>query len=143
MFSNNEGYTAELVGDVTDDNCKYAGNQIFIPNWPANTQFENLASLCKVFGSDNIVAIALEKSTPHAMQACMNATDEEQASKLLLYVVQQARIEDDKGNAKKLTSGSVQDMPITVLLELFIHVVHSQYEAFFALGLAKAPSQDL
>lgn len=122
----NKGYSASLKD----------GQEIYIPNWPANVQFENLTQVCKLLGQDNVVAISIDKSIPVAMAAIMSADDSELATKLILHFVQQARIDGDK-----VTSNNFDELGMSVLVELFVHVLHSQYSDFFVSGLAKEPSQ--
>lgn len=122
-----EGYNATIED----------GREIYIPNWPANVQFENLTKVCKVLGQDNVIAIATDKSVPVAMLAAMNAEDPELATKLIFHFVQQCRLDGDKIN-----SSSFDSLGMSIIIELFVNVLHSQYSDFFVSGLAKAHSQD-
>lgn len=122
-----EGYTATLA-DM---------REIYIPNWPANVQFENLTKVCKILGQENVITVATEINVPAAMLSIMDAEDAELATKLVLHFVQQARID---GN--KVLPNSFDELGMATIVELFAHVLHSQYSDFFVSGLAKVHSQD-
>lgn len=116
--------------------CLKDGREIYIPNWPANVQFENLTQVCKVLGQDNVVAISTDKSVPVAMIAIMGAEDHTLATKLVLHFVQQARVDGEK-----VTPNCFDELGMATIVELFANVLHSQYSDFFVSGLTKEPSQ--
>jgi hypothetical protein len=118
------GYTANLED----------GREIYIPNWSAKVQFENLTQVCKIFGQDSVITISA-LNVPAAMLAVMGSDDGVLATKLMFHFVQQARMDGEK-----LTSDSLNEMSMIDVVELFTHVVHSQYNDFFVSGLAKATS---
>ena len=120
-----EGYSAAL-----DD-----GREIYIPNWPANVQFENLTQVCKMLGQDNVITIATDKNVPAAMLAIMNAEDHVMATKLVFHFTQQARIAGEK-----IMPNTMGELGMATIVELFVHVLFSQYNDFFVSGLAKAVS---
>ena len=120
-----EGYTATLT----------EGQDIYIPMWPANVQFENLTQVCKHIGQDQVVEISTNLNVPAAMLAVMGSGDAEASTKLMLHFVQQARID-----GKKIDIISMDDLGMAVIIELFVHVLYSQYNDFFVSGLAKVPS---
>ncbi len=113
------------------------GREIYIPNWPANVQFENLTKVCKVLGQDKVIAISTDKSIPVAMLAIMEAEDPELATKLVFHFVQQCRVDGSKINVSDF-----DNLGMSVVVELFVNVLHSQYSDFFVSGLAKDHSQD-
>jgi len=121
----NEGYTDQLED----------GRTIYIPNWPANVQFENLTKVCKVLGQDEVINIATTKNVPAAMIAIMGAEDAANARHYVMHFTQQARIDGEK-----ILSNKMDELGISVIVELFVHVLYSQYNDFFVSGLAKAPS---
>jgi|TARA_R110000765_G_scaffold301530_3_gene395974 hypothetical protein len=112
------------------------GRAIYIPAWPAKVQFENLSTACKLLGQDNIVNIS-DINVPAAMLAIMNADDPQKATEMMFHFVKQARIDGEK-----LQSDSdVGDLGMATIVELFSHVIHSQFNDFFVSGLAKANYQ--
>ncbi len=122
-----QGYSAQLED----------GREIYIPTWPANVQFENLTQVCKLLGQDNVVNISTKKDLPIAMVAFMGSDDPQAMTQLMLHFVQQARIE-----GKKIVVGSLDELGMSTIMELFVHVLHSQYNDFFESGLAKVRSQE-
>ncbi len=122
-----DGYKAKLKD----------GRAIYIPNWPVTVALENVAKAGKVLGSDNIITIAgLNK--PMAIVALMEADDSEEAASLMKHFVCQARIAGDKIEPE--TVDDLFEGDLHTVLELFTHVMHSQFHEFFSLGLAKASS---
>jgi|TARA_R110002020_G_scaffold191811_1_gene391770 hypothetical protein len=122
----NKGYT-----DALED-----GRQIYIPDWSATIQFENLTQVCKILGQDNVIAIATDKNVPAAMLAVMNAEDNKEATEIVMWCVQQARIDGEK-----ILPSTLNSLGMATIIEVFAHVLHSQYSDFFVSGLAKAHSQ--
>ena len=120
-----EGYTATLT----------KGENIYIPMWPANVQFENLTQVCKHIGQDQVVEISTNLNVPAAMLAIMGSDDAEATTKLMFHFVQQARID-----SKKIDQNSINDLGMPLIVELFTHVLYSQYNDFFVSGLAKVAS---
>jgi hypothetical protein len=120
-----EGYTAALQD----------GREIYIPNWSATVQFENLTQVCKVLGQENVIAITTDKSVPVAMLAIMDAEDHKLATKLVFHFIQQARID-----GSKIDTNKIEQLGMPTITELFVHVLHSQYNDFFVSGLAKGTS---
>lgn len=112
------------------------GRTIFIPSWSAVVQFENLTQACKYLGQDNVIQIS-SLNVPAAMLAVMGSEDAKATTELVMHFVQQARIEGDK-----ITPDSMDKLGLPVILELFVHVMHSQYNDFFVSGLAKAASHN-
>lgn len=112
------------------------GRAIFIPHWPATVQFENLTQACKHLGQDQVINIS-SLNIPAAMLAVMGSEDAKASTELVLHFVQQARIEGDK-----ITFNSLDELGMPTIIELFAHVMHSQYNDFFVSGLAKAASQE-
>lgn len=112
------------------------GREIFIPSWPASVQFENLTTACKHLGQDEVINISY-LNVAAAMLAVMKADQPRDTTAMVLHFVQQARID-----GKKITAGSLDDLGINTIIELFTHVIHSQYNDFFESGLAKVHSPD-
>lgn len=115
------------------------GKEIYIPHWPVDVSLENLATAGKHLGSENVILIS-ELNQHAAIVALMESKDAKMASSLIKHFVCQARID-----GKKITSETISDMfegELHLILELFTHVMHSQYSSFFSLGLAKVASQE-
>ena len=119
-----EDYKAELAD----------GREIYIPSWSVKVQYENLTQACKYLGQDNVILIA-SLNVPAAILAVMNAEDHEASTQLVLHFIQQARI---SGN--KITPSSLDDLGMSTVIEIFSHVMFSQYNSFFESGLAKVIS---
>ena len=119
------GYNATLSG----------GQEIYIPNWSAKVAFENLTQVCKALGQTEVVEISA-LNVPVAMGAVMGSDDHVLATQMVFHFVGQARIDGDK-----IDSNMMDQLGMAVIIELFTHVMHSQYNDFFVSGLAKAPSQ--
>jgi len=118
------GYNATLAG----------GQEIYIPSWPANVQFENLVQATKQLGQDHVINISA-LNVPAAMLAVMGSEDSKAVTSLVLHFVQQCRIDGEK-----VSQANFDTLGLPILIELFTHVMHSQYHAFFESGLAKAAS---
>ncbi len=110
------------------------GRAIYIPNWSVKVQYENLTQACKYLGQDEVIKIS-SLNVPAAMLAVMGSDDNEATCELVLHFVQQARIDGDK-----ITPNVIDDLGMATVLELFCHVMYSQYNDFFESGLAKAAS---
>lgn len=121
-----EGYHATLKD----------GQEIYIPNWPAKVAFENLTQATKYLGQDNVINIST-LNVPAAMLAVMGSDDPQASTKLVLHFICQARIDGEK-----ITPADADFHGMSLIIELFTHVMHSQYNDFFVSGLAKAPSLD-
>ena len=112
------------------------GREIYIPNWSVSVQYENLIQACKYLGQDQVIAIS-DLNIPSAMIAIMGAEDAQKTTELVLHYIQQVRIDGDK-----ILPGDVDKYGMAVIVELFAHVIHSQYSDFFVSGLAKVPYQE-
>ena len=115
------------------------GREIYIPNWPVDVSLENLTQAGKILGSENVINIS-ELNQAATIVALMNADNPQLASRLVKHFICQVRID---GN--KITAETINDMfdgQLEVVLELFTHVIHSQYSNFFSSGLAKAVSPE-
>lgn len=112
------------------------GRPIYIPQWSVKVQFENLTQACKYLGQDNVIAISAQ-NVPAAMLAIMGSEDSTQATNLVMYFVQQARVAGEK-----ITVENIENLGMATIVELFTHVMHSQYDDFFVSGLAKAHSHN-
>ena len=115
------------------------GREIYIPNWAVDVSLENLTQAGKLFGTENIINIS-ELNIPAAVVAIMGCQDHKLAARLVKYFVCQVRIDGNKITEE--TINTMFDGDLAVVIELFTHVIHSQYSEFFSLGLAKAHSPD-
>lgn len=111
------------------------GREIYIPNWSVKVQFENLTQACKYLGQDQVITISA-LNVPAAILAVMGSEDAESCTQLILHFTQQARIAGEK-----IDMDCIEKLGMPTVIELFTHVMHSQYNDFFELGLAKAHSQ--
>ena len=126
------GYNATLA----------TGQEIYIPNWSAKVQFENLTKACKVLGQDEVINLSA-LNVPAAMLAVMGSEDSADCTGMVMFFCQQARIAGEKvvlkdGGMELMLGGEIMDMAL--IIEVFTHVMHSQYHSFFESGLAKAAS---
>jgi len=115
------------------------GSEIYIPAWPVTVALENLTLAGQVLGSENVVTIA-ELNTAAVVVGIMQASDAHKAAKLLTHFVCQVRIDGKKIEAK--TIDSMFESKLELIVEMFAHVMHSQFSSFFELGLAKAVSPE-
>lgn len=115
------------------------GRPIFIPDWSVTVALENVAKAGKVLGSDNIISIAgLNKAM--VIVSLMEAEDPEEAAALIKHFICQARIDGSKIETDELDA--MFEGNLSVITELFAHVMHSQFHEFFSLGLAKVSSPE-
>ncbi len=115
------------------------GRDIYIPNWAVDVALENLTQAGKVLGSTHIINIS-ELNKAAAIVALMNAENPALAARLVKHFICQVRID-----GSKITPDTINSMfegQLDVVLELFTHVIHSQYADFFSSGLAKAVSPE-
>ena len=74
--------STELTNSTTPKPKGYKGNledgrEIYIPNWSATTQWENLTQACKILGQTNVMTIST-LNIPAAMLAVMGSDDSKQ-----------------------------------------------------------------
>jgi hypothetical protein len=112
------------------------GRAIFIPSWPVSVQYENLTTACKYLGQDNVIEISY-KNIPAAMIAVMQAEKPKETTQMIMHFVQQTRMDGDK-----ISANNVDELGMATIMELFVHVIHSQFNDFFESGLAKEASPD-
>lgn len=115
------------------------GREIYIPNWPVDVALENLTKVGKVFGTSAVIKIS-ELNVPAGIVAVMECTDPKLAAAMIKHFICQVRIDGHKispDTINNMFSGELHSV-----IELFTHVLHSQYSDFFDLGLAKASSQE-
>lgn len=115
------------------------GREIYVPNWPVDVALQNLSSVGKCFGNASVISIA-ELNIPAAIVAVMQAEDPALAARLIKHFVCQVRIDGNKITPESMNNMFEGDLP--TVIELFCHVMHSQYHDFFDLGLAKENSQE-
>ncbi len=115
------------------------GREIYVPNWPVDVALENLAQAGKCFGNENVIRMA-ELNIPAAVVALMSSPDPKLAARLIKHYVCQVRIDGSKIEPETLNN--MFEGKLAVVMELFCHVMHSQFDDFFVLGLAKEASPD-
>lgn len=115
------------------------GREIYIPNWPVDVALENLTQVGKLLGTENVINIS-ELNIPAAIVAIMKCENPKLATALIKHFVCQVRIDGSKIEPETISAMFEGDLYGVV--ELFTHVIHSQYSEFFSLGLAKEASQD-
>tara|TARA_R110002096_G_scaffold25785_1_gene80190 strand:- start:57 stop:443 length:387 start_codon:yes stop_codon:yes gene_type:complete len=115
------------------------GSEIYIPNWAVDVALENLTQAGKVLGSEHVINIS-ELNQAGAIVALMNAENPQLASRLVKHFICQVRIDGNKITPE--TINNMFDGQLDIVLELFTHVIHSQYADFFSSGLAKVVSPE-
>ena len=113
------------------------GQSIYIPSWPVQVQLENLTKAGKALGISEVVSMS-ENSIPSFIRAIMNCEDSNLAASLVKHFVCTVRMD-----GKKLTPDTIDDIfegNLSLMAEIFCHVMHSQYHSFFVSGLAEAVS---
>lgn len=115
------------------------GREIYIPYWPVDVALENLTQVGKLLGTENVIRIS-ELNIPAAVVAVMGCDNPKLASAMIKHFVCQVRIAGSK--IETSTINSMFEGDLHAVIELFTHVIHSQYADFFSLGLAKEVSQD-
>lgn len=115
------------------------GREIYIPNWPVDVALENLAQAGKVFGNENVIRMS-ELNIPAAIVSLMSSDDPKLASRLIKHFMCQVRIDGSKITPETINGMFEGKLP--VVMELFCHVMHSQFNDFFSLGLAKEASPE-
>lgn len=111
------------------------GQEIYIPSWSAKVQYKNMMQVCKYLGQANVVAISA-LDVPATVVALMGSDEPDVTTDLVLHFIQQARIDGSKIDLNK-----AEELGMTLIAELFTHVIHSQYADFFESGLARDTSQ--
>ena len=117
-----------------------SGEEIYIPTWPVDTAIENLGQLGKFIGLDSAMQIA-EINIPAVLMALATSSDPENTANLVKHFACSARIDGEKLDLRSYDSFFRGD--ISLLAEVFAHVIKAQFGDFFALGLAKVASQQL
>lgn len=115
------------------------GSKIRIDNWPPFIGIKNLTNCSKILGDDNVVAIS-KLSTHAAIAAIMNAKDSDLCAKLITHFCTCAVVDGKRIDAE--TFDSMFEKKMHIVIEIFTHVVHSQYNDFFVHGLVRAPSPE-
>ena len=115
------------------------GREIYIPNWPVDVALENLTKVGRVFGTSAVIKIA-ELNVASGVVAVMECVEPNIAAAMIKHFVCQVRID-----GSKITPDTINTMfsgDLHAVIELFTHVLHSQYSDFFDSGLAKDSSQE-
>jgi hypothetical protein len=125
------GYSAELSG----------GQKVYIADWLPSVALQNLTQAGKYIGIDNLLAISKldEYSTHTAILAVTEATDPELTMDLIQHFVCTAAMDGDR--IQKHSFDATFKDNLFLVIELFCHVVKSQYADFFALGLVAVQPQ--
>ena len=114
------------------------GREIYIPAWPVQTQIENLTTLCKYLSDGSVINIA-ELNFTATKHAIMNADNPMLVADMIKHLTCQVRVAGTKVTPE--TFDTFYDGKLEVVVELFTHLVHSQYSTFFGLGEVKENSQ--
>lgn len=117
------------------------GREIYVPNWPVDVALQNLAQAGKVFGNENVIRMS-ELNIPAAVVALMSTDDPALAARLIKHFTCQVRIDGSKIAPETINGMFEGSKGLAVVMELFCHVMHSQFSDFFDLGLAKEASPD-
>ena len=117
------------------------GREIYIPNWPVDVSLANLSQAGKCFGDETLIRMS-SLNIPSAIVALMNAGDTNLAVSLIKHFICQVRIDGSKILPETINDMFEGSTGLAIVMELFCHVLHSQFSDFFELGLAKAHSQD-
>ncbi len=131
MKSMSSGYSATLS----------SGQNIYVADWLPSVALQNLTQAGKYIGVDNLLAISkLDKFSLHtSILAVTEATDPEMIMDLIKHFVCTAAMD---GNRILPTSfDDVFKNNLYLVMELFCHVIKSQYADFFALGLVEGQPQ--
>jgi len=119
------------------------GQAIAIPSWPIDVALENLTHAGKYLGTEYVIKMAElaedgSVNTAMVIVAIMESQEPKLCASIIKQFVCQARI---SGN--KIEPGTIDNMfdnNLSIVTELFAHVIHAQYSDFFVSGLAKAHS---
>lgn len=119
------GYSAKLKD----------GQEIYIQNWKPTVALQNLTEAGKYIGIENLLNISkLKENSSHiCILAISDADDAEVTMNLIKHFVCTVAKEGEtitKGNFDEIFNGK---LPLVV--EIFCHVIHSQYSDFFEQGL--------
>ena len=125
------GYSAELSG----------GQKIYIADWLPSVALQNLTQAGKHIGIDNLLAISkLDKFSVHtAILAVTEATDPETIMDLIKHFVCTAAMDGERILVTSFDEHFKSNL--FLIMELFAHVIKSQYADFFALGLVEGQPQ--
>lgn len=120
-----EGYKAKLNG----------GQEIYIATWTPSVALENLTQAGKYIGLDNLLNISkLNKLSMHTViLAISEASDSETTLKLIQHFICTVGLDGDRITTDSFDIQFEGKLPLIV--EIFTHVVHSQYADFFEQGL--------
>lgn len=120
-----EGYKAKLKD----------GQEIYIATWTPSVALENLTQAGKYIGLDNLLNISkLTKLSMHAViVAISEAEDSETTLKLIQHFICTVGMDGDR--ITEATFDTIFEGKLPLIVEVFTHVVHSQYADFFEQGL--------
>ena len=124
-----EGYSTELT----------EGQEIYIPVWSPTVALANLTQVSKILRSaleDEIPGLEV----PTAIISIMEAEDAEAAADIVKHFVMTARMDGHKITKNNYDELFANDLYLA--MEIFTHVIHSQYSDFFKRGLAKVNYQE-
>lgn len=115
-----------------------SGKPIRINNWPIDIALGNLTLASRILGPDAMHEIS-KLSIKETLKAVLNAKDHEETTNLIIQFCCCAVL--DGKNISKDTLNTMFEGQLHLVIEIFTHVVHSQYASFFAFGLAEEVSQ--
>ncbi len=122
-----EGYRAKL------QTKGFVGKPIYIKNWPINTLLTNISHATRLWGADELVAVA-KLDLQAAMRCATKSGAGEEGADLILHMIKSVTLDGKSLDVADLNH-LFEARPITAI-EIFMHVIHSQYDDFFASGLA-------
>ena len=124
------GYKATLKG----------GEKIYIADWLPTVALENLTQAGKYIGIDNLLNISkLDDFSEHTtILAISDAEEAKTTMNLVKHFVCAANM--DGVRIEEHNFDEVFKQKLGLVVEIFVHVVHSQYAGFFGQGLVEAQS---
>ena len=126
-----DGYKGELKG----------GQKIYIADWTPHVALQNLTQAGTYIGIDNLLAISKldDFSTHTAILAITSATDSEGTMGLIEHFVCTAAMDGER--IQPHSFDAIFKDNLFLVVEIFCHVVKSQYADFFVQGLVEAQPQ--
>lgn len=115
------------------------GTKIQIPMWSATVGIQSLSKAGQYIGATNLILIS-ELDLKTVMVAILDSKDPDNTAELIKHFVCSARLD-----GKKISKNEFDDLfqgNLGKVIEIFAHVVKSQYSSFFLQGLAEEHSQE-
>jgi len=122
-----KGYTATLEQEQV----------IYIANWSPAVALGNLTQAGKYIGIDSLLAISkLDKMATHTtILAIAEAEDADNTMELIQHFVCSAAMDGERITRQNFDIKFENELYLAI--EIFCHVVHSQYASFFEQGLVE------